>query len=1371
MAFLGVVPNLFAQTPSVQAKAEMAFRKQLNASNQRFMQNKGQWDKKAKFLAQYPGYAVWLTEKGGWRVDQFRKSTDEKRVGQVVDFALVGGAAKPQHVPSKASQARTDFLNRKKIVRGVRRYGEVLVEDVYAGTDMRWYVEKGAPRFDFILAPGANPEKVQIQVRGGKSLSVGQDGDLKVATEHGEIRYADLQAYQTIAGKRAKVDVSFKLLGKHRFGFEVGGYDRSRELVIDPLVYGSHYGGNSVGLFESGLDEVRAVTADADFGVFVTGWTQSPAFPAIYGPYSININGFQDAFFSKFQGDAYSHDYAAYIGGSGDELGMHVAMDPSGNHIWMAGETDSADFPGITGSSFQQAMAGSSDIFLIRFTKDATNVVVPDYVTFYGSAGEESLGGLAVGPLSGDVIITGSTDGGLPIKNNSYLGGASDAFMARFTTSAGGGITGMKHCFYVGGTSADTGAGVIADMDDNAILCGTISFSGNIDTSLDPSVYDTTPGVYFNGRLLRNSDIFVRKYDADGNLLVSALLGGNGHDSSAGLAVDLTGNIYLTGIARSFNFPRTPGVYGENFTNNAVVFATKINADASAIVYSSHLRTQNTVTPRGIAVDSRGTAWVAGTVGFSLGFPFPPANPNQPNSVTFGSVPTTPDALDPLYESPNVPELPTTEGFILALSPTATSLLYGSYIGAILDEQVYAPFVDRFGDAWAVGYTESSRYYERVSTTGAVTAYNRPGTISLPAALISPFAFKTVSDQSLFPTTVSKPYGILGGAAPAFINADVRADGFMIKHRLNFPAISNLTLNPVDVAGGLGATSVGTVTLTGPAPAGGLDVLVTLNNSAASFSSSGPQNSLILNFPTGTTTNTFTLYTSPVTDPTQVQVRADLEGSFLIRVLTVQPWLQQLTVTPSTIVGGNVVTGRITLWQPAINDITVDLSTDASGLVSFPGGSVVTIPAGVLTAPFTIQTRGVGVATDVPVTATLLGVGKTSFVRLLPANLISVTFNPGRVTAGSSATGTITLDGEAGPAFTVDLTLGPGTPGYTLTPSSVTFNPGDRTKTFTIQTAYETANTQRTVTASRTGQAPYTDQSVAGTLFVDAAALLSFTVAPTTIDPGGSATGTVSINVAAATGGANVDITTNNSLITVNSPVTIPSGASSVNFPINAANVAVASDTVVDVTATRGPISITRQVTVRATAATLDISPSSVLGGTSATGTVTVANPAGVGGLTMTLTSDQGAAIVPASVTILQGQSSATFTVNTTAVGADVVATITASVGTISVSDTLVIRAVSLIGLQFVPSRVRGGFQTTNMTITLDANAPVGGAVVSLSSSNPSIANIPSSVTVLAGTSSRTVTVTTNRVSRTLATQVVGTYGDDIVVAVLTVTR
>jgi hypothetical protein len=76
MAFLGVVPNLFAQTPSVQAKAEMAFRKQLNASNQRFMQNKGQWDKKAKFLAQYPGYAVWLTEKGGWRVDQFRKSTD-----------------------------------------------------------------------------------------------------------------------------------------------------------------------------------------------------------------------------------------------------------------------------------------------------------------------------------------------------------------------------------------------------------------------------------------------------------------------------------------------------------------------------------------------------------------------------------------------------------------------------------------------------------------------------------------------------------------------------------------------------------------------------------------------------------------------------------------------------------------------------------------------------------------------------------------------------------------------------------------------------------------------------------------------------------------------------------------------------------------------------------------------------------------------------------------------------------------------------------------------------------------------------------------------------------------------------------------------
>jgi hypothetical protein len=337
----------------------------------------------------------------------------------------------------------------------------------------------------------------------------------------------------------------------------------------------------------------------------------------------------------------------------------------------------------------------------------------------------------------------------------------------------------------------------------------------------------------------------------------------------------------------------------------------------------------------------------------------------------------------------------------------------------------------------------------------------------------------------------------------------------------------------------------------------------------------------------------------------------------------------------------------------------------------------------------------------------------------------------------------------------------------------LTFNQGDRFKTFNLTTDIsEPVNTQRTVTATRPAQGPYSLQSVAGTLFVDAASLIAFTINQTQINPGQSATGTVTINVPAGTGGAVVNVVADNPILTINSPVIIPAGATSVNFPITAANIAIASDVVVNITASRGGPGITRQLTVKATAATLDISPSSVIGGNSATGTLSIASPAGVGGLTFTLASDIGQAQPPASVTIPEGETSETFNIPTSVVASQVTATITATSGTVVASDTLVIRGASLIEVKFVPSRVRGP-QATTMTVTLDTVAPAGDAVITLVWSDPSLiqGGAPASITIFAGQSSRSVNLITRRVSRTLATQVSATYGTSTRFAVLTVTR
>ncbi len=403
------------------------------------------------------------------------------------------------------------------------------------------------------------------------------------------------------------------------------------------------------------------------------------------------------------------------------------------------------------------------------------------------------------------------------------------------------------------------------------------------------------------------------------------------------------------------------------------------------------------------------------------------------------------------------------------------------------------------------------------------------------------------------------------------------------------------------------------------------------------------------------------------------------------------------------------------------------------------------------------------------VTASLLGVGKTQPITVNPANLVNVTFNPTRVTGGTASTGTVTLDGKTGTAFTVNLTIDAGTAGYQIIPTTITFNPGDRSKDFVVQTVYEPIDTQRKITATRPPQGGYSGQSRIGTLFIDRSDLLAFTIDKASVNVGENATGTVSLSKAAGTGGAVVDLSASNALVTVPATVVIPAGSTSGSFTITTTTGAVLGDQTVDITASRGPVSITRTLTVISSSLGFTISPSSVVGGDSATGTVSLGAPAN-GDVTVNLSSNNGAATVPSTVTIVNGSSSATFTINTIVVASTVDADITATVGTLTATRTLQVRAVGVAGISFTPPKVRGG-QTSICRVTLDSPAPAGGVVVSLTNSNPLVATIPSFVTIPAGASFLDFTVQTRRVSRTLATFVTATRNTTSETAILTATR
>ena len=1387
-------------------KSNRGLSERLKSSSAAFLENGGQWHKDARFLARSQNMNLWVTDKG-LRTEYysvFEKNGERFKKGQVVDMSFVGGKALTAK-GAKKTPTVTQFI-KPTGTSTVRSFEEVKLTSVYRGIDLRVYNDEGRPRYDLIAAPGSDVDQIALRFKGADSVKV-SEGKLVLGTKEGGLEHRDLFAYQIKAGKKVKVSAKFVKASNNDVKFEVGNYDASLPLIIDPIVYGTYYGG------DGGIDEVRAVASDADAGIYFTGATQASDFPILFGPFSVNITGASDTFLAKLRGDAYVHEYSAFIGGTGRETGKFISLSPNGSRVWIAGVTTSTDFPGINGSSLQASRNGASDPFLISFTHDAITVLAHSYSTYYGgSGGTEQLTGFSVAPLSGDLVLSGHASAAMP--GTGAPPAASSAWIGRLNPDATGivwalfhggtapqtsGLPGSTIPSLAGGvtgvntdsTTSITGSSVAVDQVDNILITGTVQFSGNQDTATAPSPgYPTTANIFPAGRLLRNVDVYVAKFSDVGALIYSGLLGGANTDIGSSIAVDEGGNAYLTGIAASADFPRTNGTFGQTFTINPNVFVTKISTDGSQLVYSTNLRTTGPVAPTGIAVNQRGFAFVTGVVDANITFPQPPGDPNTVASSTSGTI-FTRDPIRAANTFPGPQDLPATDGFLTILNSTAEDVLFGTYIGGQLDDVAFAPYVDRIGDVWVSGYADSSRRYVRVSSGGTQTVF-QVITQGMDAGFITALAFKSVIEPGLGAGTTTfnnVPYGMRESpfTAPAVISGVMRTrDGYLFRFRLDVPLVTNLTLVPSSIAGGLGQSSTGTITISGPAPAEGVDVVVTLDNTAAaSFDANAAVNQITVSIAPGATTGTFTVFSSPVVDPTQVQVKAEYLGSFQIRQLTVNPWLSQLTLNPTTIPSGNQSIGRVTLFTAATEDVVVSLSTDNPSLISFPNGNTVTVPVGQQSANFPIQSATVDSQQQGNVSASFMGETRTQVLTVRPAALASLSIVPNRVAGGGTAVGTVALDGNA-PSGGAVVTLTKLTnPGFIASmPATVTVAAGERTATFNIVTTLVPLNTFTVVRAS------YNGTNRDATLLIDNISLSQFTLNPTTVNGGANTTGTVTLNQPAPPGGAFVDLTTTSANVVLpdedpNSPgfqVLVAANNTSRSFTIGTLGT-VAQD-IATISASRGGAPINRQLTINPVDFSVSISPNNVLGGQGANLTITLTGPAPAGGVPFSITKgsvlpnppdNSGSVTVNGgnSVVVPAGQTSAIFPITTAVVSQTDTVTVTATIlaSGFNHSANITVRAPSVTGITFTPRTVRGLF-TTTMRITLDGPAPAGGAAVSVSKiPNAQIANIPAVVVIPAGATFVDTVVSTNKVSRTLATNVTANYGGNTASAVLTVTR
>jgi hypothetical protein len=368
------------------------------------------------------------------------------------------------------------------------------------------------------------------------------------------------------------------------------------------LVYSTYLGG-------SNYDGGYGIAVDSSGNAYVTGDTNSANFPTM-NALQANSGGTSDAFVAKLNATGSALVYSTYLGGSSADYGFSVAVDSSGN-AYVTGATQSKNFPTV--NPIQAGNPGNSAAFVAKLNATGSALV---YSTYLGGASSDQGSGIAV-DSSGNAYVTGFTQStSFPTVNaiQASLGasGATNAFVSKLNAAG----SALVYSTYLGGSNSDGGYGIAVDSSGNAYVTGDTN-SANFPTM--NALQANSGGA---------SDAFVAKLDATGSaLLYSTYLGGSGSDGASGIAVDSSGDAYVTGGTGSSNFP-TVSPFQPTNQGIANVFLSELNSTGSALIYSTYLGGSGSDGASGIAVDPSGNAYVTGS---TQSINFPTVDPIQAN--------------------------------------------------------------------------------------------------------------------------------------------------------------------------------------------------------------------------------------------------------------------------------------------------------------------------------------------------------------------------------------------------------------------------------------------------------------------------------------------------------------------------------------------------------------------------------------------------------------------------------------------------------------------------------------------------------------------------------------------------------------------
>lgn len=720
-----------------------------------YVENKGQWGTQALYMAKFTGGRVFVKHNSLMfdyydveKLHSIHHKHDERiHENDIINChayeVILNNSSDLMLYSNKMKSYKNNYFigDKDNWASNASVYEELIAKDVYPYIDLKLYSSNTNFKYDFIVHPNGNINKISLTYTGTDNMQL-KDGKLVIKTSIGEVYEQKPYAYQIINGEKKVVEANY-VLNNQTLSFQIGNYNKNIDLIIDPTLVASTYSGSTETIYG------HTATFDTAGNIYSAGAGFSPGgLPVSPGAYQTTYGGGRDMCINKFSPDGSTQIYATYLGGSNDDY-PHSLIDFE-DKLYILGTSESANFP-TTATAYDQTHNGSSDIVVAILDPTGSTLLgstfvggsnddglneINDWNTFYANYGDDYRGEIITDNLGNAYIASVSSSNNFPTSASAFQTtnvGGQDGVVFKLDNT----LSNLTFSTYFGGANDDACYGIKENNN-------KIYVSGTANSNFIPATGGAFPS--YNGQ----AEGFIVAFDATASsLLHASYFGTPSNEQAFFVEIDQYDDVYILGQSDG-TINATTGVYN----GGSSVFISKFSNDLSTHIFTS---TTENMAPVAFLVDDCDYIYASGHGGLS----------------SLSGFDLTPDAIQS-----------SSAGFyLMALEPGATALNFGTYYGSSGSHvDGGTSRFDKKGVVYqatcsSTGFPTTSSAYSTNSASGGydVTVFKIDFELGAQPALFAPFP----KDQE-FVFEENRCFDVIanGGFGGAQVLLDLQSDAF-----------------------------------------------------------------------------------------------------------------------------------------------------------------------------------------------------------------------------------------------------------------------------------------------------------------------------------------------------------------------------------------------------------------------------------------------------------------------------------------------------------------------------------------------------------------------------------------------------------------